>query len=71
MGIDFEVVDDGVHGKGEGILEFALGLEHDAVDEAEGFLFSVGVDDEAHSSTGHAAEHPEAPEVVAEFFLDS
>ena len=30
--VDFEIVDDGVHGEREGILQFALGSEHDFVD---------------------------------------
>ena len=34
----------------------------------ERFRFARGFDDEAHSAAGHAAEHPEAPEIVAEFF---
>ena len=29
--------------------------------------FARGVEDESHAAAGHAAEHPEAPEIVAEF----
>lgn len=69
VGVDLEIVDDGVHGEGEGVLQFALGGDHDFLETDEGFFFALGVDDESHAAAGHAAEHPEAPEVVAEFGL--
>ncbi len=65
--VDPEIVDDRVHGEREGVLQFALGADHDLVDCFERFRFAGGFDNEAHSAAGHAAEHPEAPEIVAEF----
>ena len=69
--VDPEIIDDGVHGEGKGVLKFAFGLEHDFVNHAEGFLLAGGVDNEAHAAAGHAAEHPKSPEVVAEFLRDA
>ena len=40
MGVDREVVNDGIHGEGEGVFELPLGLKHDIVNNIEGLLLT-------------------------------
>ena len=64
--IDGEIIDDRFHGEGERVLEIAFGGRHDLLELFAGLGGSVGGNDEPHASAGHAPEHPEAPEILAE-----
>ena len=64
--VDGEVVDHRLHGEGNAALELSLGLAHDERDAILRRGFDGGVEEEAHAAAGHAAEHPESPEAVAE-----
>lgn len=66
MFIDGEVVDDRIHGEGEGVFEFLFGGGHDLLELVAGFGRAVGRHHEAHTAAGHPAEHPESPEVPVE-----
>ncbi len=65
--IDFKIVDHRVHGKGQGILQRVFLLEHDLQEPGLRLFLDRGIEDESHAATGHAAQHPEAPETIAEF----
>ena len=65
--IDGEVVDHRLHGEGDAVFHGAFGFAHDDLHAALRFGFAFGTEDESHAAAGHAAEHPEAPEVLAEF----
>ena len=64
--IDGEVVDDRVHGEGEGVLEITFGSRHDLLELFPGLGHAMRGHDEAHAAAGHSTEHPEAPEILAE-----
>ncbi len=64
--VDGEVVDDRFHGEGHGALQGLLGLAHDGLQALLRLGLAFGAEEKAHAAAGHAAEHPEAPEIVAE-----
>ena len=53
--------------KGTALFQAALGFAHDGLHALLRFGLAARGEDEAHAAAGHAAEHPEAPEIVAEF----
>ena len=64
--VDPEVVDDRLHGEGQRVVEVGLGAVHDRGDLVLEFVVALRGHEERHPAAGHAAEHQEAPEVVAQ-----
>src|SRR4029079_18212282 len=64
--VDGEVVNDWLHGEryptGKALTDFA----HERAEGVLSFRFTGWIEDETHAAAGHAAEHPESPEGVAE-----
>ena len=52
------------------MLHAALGGAHNVLQAVERFGLAARVEEEAHAPAGHAAEHPEAPEIAAHFGAD-
>ena len=65
--VDGEIVDHRLHGERHGVFQFALGLAHDDLEAFLGVRLAARVEQESHAAARHAAEHPEAPEIRAEF----
>ena len=65
--VDGKVVNDRFHREGQGMLQFLLGGGHDFLEALLGEALFLRSEDEAHAAAGHAAQHPEAPESLAEF----
>ena len=65
--VDGEVVDHGLHGEGHGVLQPPLGVAHDGGHALLRFRLAPGREQEPHAAAGHAAQHPEAPEILAHF----
>jgi hypothetical protein len=65
-GVDPELVDDGLHGERQGVVEPALGPLHDRRGLVEERGLPLGRDEEGHPAARHPAEHQEPPEIVAE-----
>jgi hypothetical protein len=63
--VDGEVVDHRLHGEGHGVFQAALGFAHDALHGALRFGLAARMEQESHAAAGHAAQHPEAPEILA------
>ena len=63
--VDGKIVDHRVHGKRQRVLQLAFGGEHDLLQFFLTFAFSLRRKNKTHAAAGHAAEHPEAPEVIA------
>ena len=53
------------------MAQLPLGLFHGLLEEVLGFAFSVGGKDKAHPAAGHAAEHPETPEIIGKTGFDA
>src|SRR5450631_183419 len=66
--IDRKVIDHGLYCKWDAALHLLPGLTHDVLHADLCLLFAVGVEQEAHTAAAHTTEHPEAPEIVTEFF---
>ena len=65
--VDGEVVDHRVHGEGHRVFQFAFGLAHDDLETFLGERLAPRIEQESHPASRHAAEHPEPPEIRAEF----
>ena len=69
VGVDREVVDDRLHRERQGVVELGLDPSHDLQRLGPEGVAAIRGDEEGHAAAGHAAEHQEAPEVVAEVGL--
>jgi hypothetical protein len=47
------------------------GLAHDGLHADLGLRLAFWAEKESHTAAAHAPEHPEAPEIVAEFFANT
>ncbi len=65
--VDGEIVDHRLHGERHAMLHDALGLAHDGLHALLRLGLALRAEEESHAAAGHAAEHPEAPEMLAEF----
>ena len=68
--VDGKIINNRLHGEGQRVLKFAPGLRHDGLQTLLRLGLALGIKNEAHAAAGHAAEHPEAPEIAAEFRAD-
>src|SRR5688572_33426107 len=64
--VDREIVNDWLHGKWQGGLQLAFGTGHDFLQRILCPGLRIGCEDKTHAPAGHAAQHPETPEVLAE-----
>ena len=64
--VDREIVHDRIHREGERGLEFAFRGQHNLREPGLGFGATVRGKNKTHAAAGHAAEHPESPEIVTE-----
>jgi len=71
MLVDCEIVDHRLNGKGNAAIHLAPGLTHDGLQAFLSLRLPLGGEEESHTTAAHAAEHPEAPEVVSEFFANA
>ena len=71
MLVDRKVVHHRIHRERQRRLEFALGGEHDFQQSSLRFGPALRRKDEAHAAARHAAEHPEAPEIISKRGLGS
>ena len=65
--VDGEIVDHRVHGERHGVFQLAFGLAHDDLEAFLGERLAARIEQESHPASRHAAEHPESPEILAEF----
>ena len=64
--VDGEIVDDGIHRERERGLELVFRGEHDCEQAGLGLDAPMRRENKTHAAAGHAAEHPETPEILAE-----
>ena len=64
--INRKIIDDRLHRKWQGMLKFALGLQHDLLKARLCRGFAGGCEDKSHSAAGHSTKHPEAEKIAAE-----
>src|ERR1039457_1607644 len=67
--IDGKAIDDGIHRKGQARLQAPLLTAHRLEHHGLGFELHLGIKDEPHAATRHAAQHPETPETLAKHSL--
>ena len=69
VGIDGEIIDHRLHREGQRVAEQGFRFRHDREHACLRLGLAGGIEDETHATARHAAEHPEAPEIIAELLL--
>ncbi len=67
--VDRELVDHGLHGERDPALDAPFLRLHDLLESALGLALPGRLEEKSHPAPGHAAQHPESPEILAEFLL--
>ena len=67
--VDGKIINHRFHREGQGVFQLVLGLRHDRLQSLLRLGLALRIKNKTHAAAGHAAEHPETPEVRAEFRL--
>ena len=67
--IDGEIIDHRLHREGQRVAEHGFRFRHDGEHARLRFGLARWIENESHAAARHPAEHPEAPEILAELLL--
>ena len=63
--VDLKVINHGIHGKGQGIVKFSLGGSNQFENLVSDMWTDLRIHKQTHATTGHSAQHEEAPELIS------